>query len=141
MKKITFLFTLSIIATMVIAQNQVKPTCDNLKGTWKNELKSSLIIESIDQATGQITGKYISPSGAGTATFPLTGWVNDSTPMPKQDHAKVISFTVRWGTIGRITSWTGVCESDKIFTVWNLAMPNSGYTWDHLLTGSDTFKP
>lgn len=121
-----------------------KPTCDNPVGVWHNDLRSSLIIKSIDAKTGLVTGEYI--NGGSVTAFPLTGWVNDKKPCTGKgcDHAPVISFSVRWGEYGSITAWVGTC-SDKdgpsIKTMWNLARPNSTEPWDHILTGSDTFIP
>ena len=129
------------------------PKCDDIVGIWHNDLCSSLIIEYLNSSTGEIKGKYVSPSGGGSYSFPLIGWVNDanvnsSDPCKdcKDNNAKVISFTVRWGAIGSITGWVGTCsntasEVPQIKTMWNLARPNSQFDWDHIINGSDTFYP
>jgi hypothetical protein len=121
------------------------PTCDNMQGAWVNQLGSTLNIQAINSATGAITGSYISPSGGGTTTYPLAGWINSKDPVSGQNNVKVISFTVRWGTIGSITSWTGYCQTvngaPKLTTLWHLVRPNSSFEWDHILTNTDVFTP
>lgn len=118
-------------------------TCDNLKGKWKNQLGSELVIESIDKTTGKLQGKYRASSGA-QGTFPVVGWIN-SSQSSEGSNVNVVSFSVRWAGIGSITSWVGYCEKGnsgvRIFTIWNLVRPSSQFQWDHILTGSDDFRP
>ena len=134
--------------TPVFAQDSNQsPSCESPVGTWQNEMGSVLVIESLDEESGMISGAYKSASGAGATSFPLIGWANDAPADAdkKLDHAQVYGFTVRWGEIGSITSWTGTCAlvNDKptLKTVWNLARPNTSYSWDHMVTGSATFTP
>lgn len=148
MNKIMTSFLLSVILISGYAQQtpNPNPSCSNPIGIWHNDLKSSLIIESINAGTGQVMGKYISPSGGGQNQFALIGWVNEANANPQHpNNAKVITFTVRWGNIGSITSWTGTCSvvngKATIATTWNIARPNSDFSWDHILTGSDQFTP
>src|SRR5687767_13141657 len=57
--------------------NPVDPgIISDLTGEWENELGSTLIIRSVDAATGAISGAYRSPSGTPGSDFPLSGWVN-----------------------------------------------------------------
>lgn len=122
---------------------QVNPPT-NLVGEWTNQLGSTLNIKTVDPNTGQITGTYKSPSGTGGNEFPLIGWVNYKPPIQGKDNAIVVSFSVRWGGIGSITTWAGyvkIVNSVPIITAqWFLVRPNSDYGWDHILTGQDVFK-
>ena len=114
-----------------------------LTGSWRNELNSTLTIDSIDDQTGAITGHYSSPSGTSGQDFPLVGWVNTKATDPNHpDNVVVISFSVRWGAVGSITAWNGVFrEGGNLITgQWILARPNSDFAWDHLLTGQDRFQ-
>jgi len=117
----------------------------SLVGKWENQLGSTLSIEKIDEETGQITGKYSSPSGTAGEEFPLMGWVNESPKMEGKDNVPVIEFSVRWGKYRSITSWTGYCDEDNgkrtLVMQWHLVRPNSGNRWDHVLTGQDRFTP
>jgi hypothetical protein len=129
------------------------PTCATLLGKWKNQLGSTLDIQKIDATTGAITGTYQSPSGGGTTDFPLIGWVNSRAATQKEKDfygtpnvVQGVSFTVRWGSIGSITAWVGQCEAasdgaSTLVTMWNLVRPVSGFSWDHVLSGSDRFTP
>jgi hypothetical protein len=145
---------LAILATAangVYAQDASKPVasasattstgCGSPVGTWVNQMGSKLKIISIDNSTGAIKGEYQTASGAG-GWYPLTGWVNTAPPVQNKDNAKIISFSVRWGSIGSITSWTGFCRgTNELRTLWNLGRSNSDYEWDHVLAGADQFKP
>ena len=108
-------------------------------------------------ATGTISGEYTSHSGASASSmpYPVVGWIN-STPAEssapstagKGDHAEVITFAVRWGTLGGISAWTGTCAVnsqssglEQISALWHTTRPNTGFEWDHTLTGSDRFDP
>ena len=133
------------------------PTCTQPVGKWKNRQKSVLEIRTYDMATGTMSGEYTSHSGASASSmpYPVVGWIN-STPAEssapstagKGDHAEVITFAVRWGTLGGISAWTGTCAVnsqssglEQISALWHTTRPNTGFEWDHTLTGSDRFDP
>jgi hypothetical protein len=137
----SFLLVLFCVADL-FSQN---PNCSSLVGTWHNDLRpnqSTLIITSVDTSTGQISGTYQTGSGA-TGSFPLLGFANQKSPMPDKHSVRVVSFMVRWGNQGSVTSWSGQCEvinnTPTIRTQWNLVRANSDFTWDHILTGADVF--
>jgi len=115
----------------------------NLVGTWTNQLGSTLNITAVDANTGQITGNYKSPSGAGQTEFPLIGWVNTKAPVQGKDNVTVVSFSVRWGSIGSITTWAGYIRAANNVTTltaqWFLTRPISDFPWDHILTNQDVF--
>ena len=130
------------------------PSCTQPVGRWRNERGSVLEIRNYDAATGAISGQYISNSGA-TGSHPIVGWINSapaesSAPgkADKGDHAEVITFAVHWGTLGGISAWTGTCAVnsqssglEQISAMWHTTRPNTGFDWDHTLTGSDRFDP
>ncbi|MFY1828356.1 avidin/streptavidin family protein [Myxococcus fulvus] len=142
----TLFVVLGCASTQASAQPAVPapPSCEALQGKWKNQLGSTLNIQSISPS-GAIQGTYISPSGTGGQAYPLVGWVNSLPPQAPQDNVKVLSFTVRWGEIGSITAWTGYCRlqggAPQITAMWHLVRPNSAYVWDHILTNTDVFTP
>ena len=123
---------------------QTDPTCQNMVGSWDNQLGSTLEITQIDNTSGRIVGTYRSPSGTSGQTFDLIGWVN-SQPPSGGHNVPVISFSVQWGQYGSITAWTGYCEIlndvPTITTLWHLVRSNSDFSWDHIITNSDTFTP
>jgi hypothetical protein len=128
------------------------PTCAKPVGKWNDEVKSVIAIKTYDPATGAISGQYIARSGAGS--WPMVGWINSSPAVRsaidkagKDDHADVFTLLVRWGERGSVTAWTGTCTVNaksglaQISTLWHTARPNTGFEWDHLLTGSEVFVP
>lgn len=121
------------------------PTCANVVGQWHNQLGSTLIVKSLDAATGRIEGAYRSPSGTGGEENPLIGWVNTAPSGQAPSNLPVISFSVRWTKYGSITAWNGTCEAKAgvptITTLWHLARSDSNFIWDHVLAGSDVFVP
>lgn len=116
-----------------------------LKSVWQNQLGSTLEIRQVDPATGQISGTYKSPSGTAGTEFPMIGWVNYSAPADKKDNVIVVSFSVRWGQYGSVTAWNGFYKlldgKPTIVGQWLLVRSNSDFSWDHTLTGLDTFHP
>ena len=130
------------------------PSCIQPVGRWKNVRGSILEIRNYDAATGAISGQYISNSGA-KGSHPTVGWINSapaesSAPgkAGKGHHAEVITFEVSWGALGGISAWTGTCAVnsqssglEQISAVWHTTQPNTGFEWDHTLTGSDRFDP
>jgi hypothetical protein len=137
-----------LAAILVLGVSRVaiaaSPSCDSMVGTWHNQLGSTLQIDSVDAASGQVAGKYQSPSGAGSTMFPLVGWINSATGSGK-DRAPIISFSVRWAQFGSVTAWVGTCQSTAgkptIATLWHLVRGGSDFSWDHILSGADTFTP
>jgi hypothetical protein len=133
------------------------PTCAHPVGKWENHQKSVLEIKTYDAATGALSGEYISRSGAsaGSTPYPVVGWINTAPAEPaapgkagKGNHADVITFAVRWGTLGSISAWTGTCGVnaqssgvEQISALWHTTRPNTSLEWDHTLTGSDRFDP
>ena len=130
------------------------PTCTQPVGKWKNQQQSVLAIKHFDPATGALSGEYISHSGAsaGSAPYPVVGWLNSapaqSSASGKGDHAQVITFAVRWGELGSVSAWTGTCAVnsqssglEQISALWHTTRSNTGYEWDHTLTGADRFDP
>lgn len=119
------------------------PTCAQPTGKWNDEVKSVIEITTYDTASGALSGRYVARSGAGA--WPMFGWIN---PAPadkagKDDHADVFSLMVRWGERGSVTAWTGTCTVNsmsgraQISTLWHTTRPNTGFDWDHTLTGSE----
>ncbi|HKR42414.1 MAG TPA: avidin/streptavidin family protein [Paraburkholderia sp.] len=157
-KRITFSVALGLALLSTCASLEAKPpTCNQPVGKWKNGQKSVLNVKTYDAATGAISGEYISHSGAsaGSTPYPVAGWIN-SAPVEssasgkagKGDHTEVITFAVRWGKLGSVSAWTGTCGvnsqsfgAEQISALWHTTRSNTGFEWDHTLTGSDRFDP
>jgi len=84
--------------------------------------------------------------------YAVVGWINsapaESSASGKGDHVEVITFAVSWGALGGISAWTGTCTvnsqssgREQISALWHTTRPNTGFEWDHTLTGSDRFDP
>jgi len=152
-EQITFRAVLGVaLLSGCVAIEAKPPTCIQPLGKWNDEVKSVIEIKTYDTATGAISGEYISRSGAGS--WPMVGWINSApaesnTPgkAGKVNHADVFTLMVRWGDRGSITAWTGTCGVNlqsglaQISTLWHTTRPNTGFEWDHTLTGSEVFVP
>lgn len=133
------------------------PSCTQPVGKWQNVRKSVLEIKTYDPATGALTGQYTSASGASASLtpYPVAGWINSAPVKPsdsckgcKVHHAETITFAVSWSTLGGITAWTGTCAVnsqsaglEQISALWHTTRPDTGFDWDHTLTGGDRFNP
>jgi len=119
-------------------------TCENMTGEWLNPSGSVLVIENVDE-TGSIKGHYLSSVGTDGQRFPLIGWVNRKPHEPDMDNTVAITFSVRWGKYGSITSWTGYCKNindiPTIQTSWHLVRPVTDESYEHILTGGYPFTP
>ena len=125
----------------------VTATCDNPVGAWRNHLTrpSTLTIKSADTNSGRISGTYSSPLGTGGQDYPLVGWMNRAVAVTGKDGAVILSFSVRWGSYGSVTSWTGVCRTTNnqsvLSAMWFLGRSVTDFEWDHVLSGQDIFDP
>lgn len=149
-KQITFRAVLGVaLLSGCVAIEAKPPTCAQPLGKWNDEVKSVIEIKTYDTATGAISGQYIAHSGAGF--WPMVGWINSAPAAPsapgKGNHADVFTLAVRWGARGSITAWTGTCTVNsksglaQISTLWHTVRPNTGFEWEHTLTGSEVFVP
>jgi hypothetical protein len=161
-KQITLRAVLGVALLSGCAAIEAKPpTCAEPLGKWNDEVKSVIEIKTYDTATGAISGQYISHSGAGS--WPMVGWINSASAESsapgkagKGDHADVFTLLVRWGDRGAasapgaipsVTAWTGTCAVNsqsglaQISTLWHTTRPNTGFEWDHTLTGSEVLDP
>ena len=144
-KILLLLYLICCLNTYIQGQAQSPPSTDALDvskeviGTWVNQIGSTFTVDSVNLHTGQIYGFYVSPSGTKGNQYPITGWVNYLPPNGK-DNGISISFTVRWGNYGSVTSWTGLYKKGTITTLWHLVRSNADYSWSHIFTGSDIFN-
>ena len=124
---------------------QTRPDIEHIKGVWCSELESSLEIQELHLDTGEIRGTYTSPIGGGLRSFPLIGWVNSKPPTEGKDDVHVVSFSVRWGELGSITSWTGTYQYNDsgkpiLKMVWHLARPSTDFPFEHVITQGGEFS-
>jgi len=153
-KQITFCAVLSVVLLGgYVAAEAKPPTCAQPLGKWNDDTKSVIEIKTYDMATGAISGQFIDRFGSGSS--PMVGWINPAPVEPntpgqldKGDHADVFTLLVRWSDGGAVTAWTGTCAvnsqssgHEQISALWHTTRPNTGFDWDHTLTGSDRFDP
>ena len=133
-------YFLLLSAFIAIHSYSYGQSISDLIGIWHNELGSTLKITSINPTTNQMTGTYTLSSGN---QFPILGWANNLPPA--NNHVLSLAFSVRFGSFGSITSWTGYLSKKNgvwtISTIWNLTRPNSDQPWDHIITNCDVFTP
>lgn len=110
-------------------------------GVWQNQLNSTFNVSHVDDITMELRGTYSSPSGTTGLFYPAIGYVNWlPAPDPSKDSVTVVSFSVRWGTFGSVTTWNGIMRDNGILIAqWLLVRPVTSYIWDHVHTGQDTF--
>jgi len=157
-RQISFSVLLGLALFNVCVSVEAKPpTCTQPVGKWKNRQASVVEIKTYDTATGALSGEYTSHSGASASSmpYPVVGWINSAPAESsaagkagKGDHAEVITFAVNWGRLGSVSAWTGTCAvnsqssgREQISALWHTTRPNTGFEWDHTLTGSDRFDP
>ncbi len=139
------IFTSFCLLCIQLLSAQSIPDLQLLKGVWCSELESSLEIQELNLETGEIGGTYTSPVGGGLQSFPLVGWVNSKPPTEGKDNVHVVSFAVRWGELGSITSWTGTfqyndSEAPILKMVWHLARPTTDFPFEHVITQGGEFR-
>ncbi|MCI3278295.1 avidin/streptavidin family protein [Streptomyces cylindrosporus] len=114
----------------------------NLSGDWYNELGSHMRI-TVD-ATGGISGTYVSAAGHAVGAYPLVGRY-DATALA--DHGTPLGWTVAWHNgrtdAGSVTCWNGQYHEDggeRICATWLLtASAVAADTWEATAVGQDTF--
>jgi len=111
----------------------------DLVGTWQNELRSELVIDSVS-ARGILFGEYRSSSGVDGKIFPMQGWTNSKPDSP----SIAVAFNVHWGDYGSITSWSGYLDQDNkgyyLKTLWHLIRPAEEQPWERIISNSSTFR-
>jgi hypothetical protein len=147
MKKLLLASSLVIISICnsgLIAASEAASPQAYLIGKWTQQMIGArtggavINITAVDPTTGQITGKYIPPSGpAAGKEFNVTGWVSSAPPQENADNVVTVSFTVSLSTYGSISSETGYLKDNKIFAMWHNVRPNAAYDWAHIVTGED----
>lgn len=132
---------LIITAIMYLAAGRA--TSQSLIGSWKNQLGSTLHIETVNDSTGLVTGYYTSPEGTSGERCNMQGWINSSSTRDGQHQVTPITFSVRWGEYGSVTAWSGYYElrngEPAIFTVWHLVRSSVEFSYEHVIAGSDIF--
>ena len=130
--------------TSGFAASEVTSPFNYLIGKWIQEMVGArtggaiINITAVDPATGQITGKYIPPSGpAAGKEFNVTGWVSSAPRQQNADNVVTVAFTVSLSSYGSISSETGYLKDGKIFAMWHNVRPNTTYDWAHIATGED----
>lgn len=145
MMKQKFAGLVLLLSTFASGSALASANCTNPVGVWTNQLGSTLKIAGWNPQTGQLEGTYTSPSGTAGDAVALVGWTNSSSA-GAGNNVLAIAFSVQWGSYGSITSWTGTCQKGSngtasITTIWNLVRATSPYSWDHIITNTDTFTP
>lgn len=117
----------SCVSTIVAAEESSLTALS----VWENQRGSKLTIQTIDPASGLLTGNYINNAagyGCIGSPYPVVGYV----------YGNVISWSVRWSNAQQdcqsITAWTGYYQNGKISTEWELVYG------DQIGGGSDTFS-
>ena len=115
----------------------------NILGRWHNQLGSVLTISELSR-DGFLKGGYKSHVGTKGEYFKVNGVVNYQDLHTSRNRDLVISFMVKWGSYGSVTSWVGYFEEVNgvlyLKTKWNLVSPpkalDSGL---RILSNTDVF--
>lgn len=116
--------------------------CSDITGDWTTNIGATMQFDSIDSATGMISGKYI-PASDPDMSFPLTGFINPNGKDDSKPHYAVpVSVTVSFGEFGGITNWSGTCSvtdgKPVIETEDLIIFPMADYYWSHVVDNHDT---
>lgn len=140
--------TKSIIVSMLILSSTMntsvaaKTDCNNLKGTWVNQFGATLNIDSVSQ-NGEVAGIYLYKG----IEHPLNGWAStrESGSVNNTHSSTVISFSAHYETYGNLESWSGTCQVVEdvptIKALWHLMKAETSASYDHIISGSDSFTP
>lgn len=94
--------------------------CQDLTGTWRNQLNSNMTIQAItgNSFTGSYHTAVESTSGAARLTSKISGMIKSV------ENGKLIGFNVLWNRGASLTAWVGQCMvcdgQEKIYTTWVL---------------------
>jgi Avidin family len=115
-------------------QKQVK----SLRGTWRNELGSELVLE--DDGNGAMNGTYRSGKGGMEgAAYPVCGAYD---PAPSGS-CRVLGFVVDWTELHALTVWSGQYQSDDetIRATWLMTTEtDKTEEWKSTFVGHDVFR-
>lgn len=119
--------------------------CSDIRGDWTTNINATMRFETIDSATGMISGLYI-PASDPDMSFPLTGFINPNGKDDSKAHYAVpISVTVSFGEFGGITNWSGTCSTADgkpvIETEDLIIFPMADYYWSHVVDNHDKLVP
>lgn len=110
-----------------------------LKGTWKNELGSTMIIQDVSEVTFRGTYKTKVSSSGKSLTEPVFGAYRDCG-----NGILTVTFSVHWrqetddGVKFSATSWTGTLKGGKIETTWILKSADKA-DWTAYTVNKDSF--
>jgi hypothetical protein len=130
-----------LFASILLCACQTKAIATPLQGEWVNE-SGSLMIVSVNDQTGQLSGRYCSELGRvdPDSCHPLTGWITGD----------VVGFSVRFDPPGSVTTWSGQISQDStgpyLRTLWNLSrdVPEAeedDRLWESVISGYAVFRP
>ncbi|XP_054710806.1 uncharacterized protein LOC129220411 [Uloborus diversus] len=136
------MYSAGILLLVLCAYYAHASDCNDLSGTWQNELGSTMTIKH-DVSSNYITGRYktmVSTSvGAGKGFSNVTGW-----SVPVKDGA-VISFSVLFDNGATVTVWVGQCsvcdEREYIFASYALRkyIDDPKNRWMSTIVNQNTF--
>ena len=117
-----------------------KDTETVLKGKWKNELNSTVIITKAEN--GVITGEYKTAVGDASKAAELIGFYQ----YIKERESILLGFTVLWrimtgDKLPTVTAWTGELINNTINTTWILTSSEEPKDqWKNTLINKDVFE-
>ena len=135
--------TFIAIVSLVISQPLLAADCDNLSGVWTTSEGSKITLGKGEG--GMFSGTYQLNSKIDPNAYPLIGFVNGKAPKANFDNTKAITFVVHWGSLGSVSSWTGVCrDADekapaRLETIGHQVRPVVRQKNEHMHTFSEDF--
>jgi hypothetical protein len=113
----------------------------SLLGKWTNPVDHVVIeIDSVDLASGRLSGKVSPTSGPAAADeHELIGWVSAAPVRENFDNVTPVSFSTSLYEYGTLPVWAGFLKDGKIVTMHYLVWPNKTYSWDHISAYQETW--
>ena len=138
-----FVTSFTTIIGMLFSASIMAADCSDLSGVWTTSEGSRVTLAKGEG--GMLSGTYQLNSKIDPTVYPLLGFINGKAPKPKYDNTQAISFIVHWGSLGSVSSWTGVCRDGeengqaKLETIGHQVRPVVRQKNEHMHTFSEDF--
>ena len=143
MTRKSLLTSLTTLACLFISQPSLAADCGDLSGVWTTSEGAKITLGKGEG--GMFSGTYQLNSKIDPNAYPLIGFVNGKAPKANFDNTQAITFVVHWGSLGSVSSWTGVCrDADenapaRLETVGHQVRPVVRQKNEHMHTFTENF--
>ncbi|MFT7559376.1 MAG: hypothetical protein ACI93R_001286 [Flavobacteriales bacterium] len=141
MKNSSCVVMLIVLCTLSVPS--LSATCDDVSGTWRNALGSTLTVNKIEK--GVMSGSFQLSPKIDSFQYTVVGVVNTKAKSEERSNVTAVSFSVHWDFLGSVGNWVGVCRgsksNSKLELIGHQVVPNAGQVNEHVYTHQDVFYP